>query len=61
MIVQNTLISVYPIRSVGPETARYRSQTAVMKASKQKRSRRYGGEEGERAASPIAIPAYNRH
>ena len=53
---QNTLSSVYPIRSGSSETAMCKSQTAVMKVSRQKTSRRYGGEEGECAVSPIAIP-----
>lgn len=57
---QNTLSSVYPIRSGVPETERYRSPSAVITASRQNRSRRYGGEEGERAPSPIAIPHYDR-
>ena len=56
MVIQNTLSNVYPVRSGSSEIARYRSPIAVIKASKQKRSRRYGGEEGGRAVSPIAMP-----
>jgi hypothetical protein len=51
---------VYPIHSGVPETERYRSPNAVTTASRQNRSRRYEGEEGERAASPNAMPLYNR-
>jgi hypothetical protein len=52
---QNTLSSVYPICSGVPERERYRSPNAVMPVSKQNRSRRYGGEDGERVASPKAM------
>ena len=60
ILVQNTLSSVYPIRSGSPERERYRSPTAVTTDSRQNRSKRYGGDEGGHAASPIEIPLYDR-
>lgn len=60
MLAQNTQSSMYPIRPGIPETERYRSPAAVITASRQNRSRRYGGEEGERTARPRVIPLCNR-
>jgi len=60
ILAQNTLSTVYPICSGSPERERYKSPIAVTTDSRQKRRRRYGGDEGGRAESPIEIPAYDR-
>ena len=60
ILAQNTLSSVYPVRPGSSKIERYKSPTAVMIDSRQNRSRMYGGDEGERAVSPIAIPLCDR-
>lgn len=60
ILAQNTLSKVYPMCSGSPEIERYKSPRAVMTDSRQNRSRRYGGDEGERAVSPMETPHYDR-
>lgn len=60
ILAQNTLRSAYPMLPGPSETERYKSPIAVMKDSRQNRSRRYGGDEGGHAASPMVIPLYDR-
>ena len=60
MLAQKMLSSVYPICPGCPETERYKSPIAVITDSRQNRSRRYGGDEGERAMSPMVMPLCDR-